>query len=95
MASVSKLACTSSALILREDEVTVTPCCQINALIKAVVERWTGPGHPQESFHCSRQAGGPAPAGVLPPLPLLSHPRRGTKKKPGEYYDDTGFGLRT
>ncbi|XP_054572706.1 60S acidic ribosomal protein P1-like [Eptesicus fuscus] len=77
MASVSELACIYSALILREDEVTVTED-KINALIKAAGVNaepfWPGlfakalANVNIWSLICNAGAGGPAPAASSAPV---------------------------
>ncbi|XP_043332083.1 60S acidic ribosomal protein P1-like isoform X2 [Cervus canadensis] len=85
MASVSELACIYSALILHDDEVTVTAFASVNI----------------GSLICNVGAGGPAPvAGAAPaggPAPATAAPAEkkveAKKEESEESNDDMGFGL--
>ncbi|XP_043782248.1 60S acidic ribosomal protein P1-like isoform X2 [Cervus elaphus] len=85
MASVSELACIYSALILHDDEVTVTALANVNI----------------GSLICNVGAGGPAPvAGAAPaggPAPATAAPAEkkveAKKEESEESDDDMGFGL--
>uniref|UniRef100_A0A2K5KWH4 Large ribosomal subunit protein P1 n=1 Tax=Cercocebus atys TaxID=9531 RepID=A0A2K5KWH4_CERAT len=109
MASVSELACIYSALILHDDEVTVTED-KINALIKAadvnVEPFWPGlfakANVNTGSLICSVEAGGPAPAagaapagGPAPSTAAAPAEKKVEAKKESseESDDDMGFGL--
>ncbi|XP_044775712.1 uncharacterized protein LOC110577213 [Neomonachus schauinslandi] len=104
----SELACIYSALILLQDEVTVTWRIRAMPSLKAGVSvELFGPGlfakAPANvnigSPICNVGAGGPAPAagtGPLPPPPQHSCPSRGgggSKEESEESDDDMGFGL--
>ena len=106
MASVSELACIYSALILHDDEVTVTED-KINALIKAAgvnVEPFC-PGLFAKalanvniwSLICNVGAGGPAVAGGLVPSPTVAPAEEkkveAKKEESEESVDDTSFGF--
>ncbi|XP_006889978.1 PREDICTED: 60S acidic ribosomal protein P1-like [Elephantulus edwardii] len=88
MASVSELTCIYSALILHDDEVTVTALANVNI----------------GSLLCSVGAGGPAPAagaspagGPAPLLPTAAAPAEkkveAKKEESEESNDDMGFGV--
>ncbi|XP_076775294.1 large ribosomal subunit protein P1-like isoform X1 [Arvicanthis niloticus] len=100
MASVSKLSCIYSALILHDDEVTVTED-KINALIKAagvsVEPFWPGSFAKAlanvniGSLICNVGAGGPAPSTAA----ALAEEKKveAKKEESEESEDDMGFGF--
>ncbi|XP_070250412.1 large ribosomal subunit protein P1-like [Myotis yumanensis] len=93
MASVSELACIYSALILHDDEVTVTEGLFAKALANVNIG----------SLICNVGAGGPAPAASAAPAgglapstttaPAEKEKVEAKKEESEESDDDMGFGL--
>ncbi|KAM5332012.1 LOW QUALITY PROTEIN: large ribosomal subunit protein P1-like [Glossophaga mutica] len=105
MTSTAELTCIYLALILLEDEVTVTEdkiCALIRAAGVNVEPFWPGlfakalANVSIRSLVCKAGAGGPAPAGGLPSTTAPPPPEKkvATKKEESEESnDDTGSGL--
>uniref|UniRef100_A0A670IA97 Large ribosomal subunit protein P1 n=1 Tax=Podarcis muralis TaxID=64176 RepID=A0A670IA97_PODMU len=86
MASVSELACIYSALILHDDEVTVTALANID-IGSLICNVGVGGGAPA----ASAPAGGGAPAGAAAPAEEKKEEEK--KEESEESDDDMGFGL--
>uniref|UniRef100_A0A8C5NIT0 Large ribosomal subunit protein P1 n=1 Tax=Junco hyemalis TaxID=40217 RepID=A0A8C5NIT0_JUNHY len=87
MASVSELACIYSALILHDDEVTVTALANIDIGSLICNVGAGGGGAPA----AAAPAGGPAPAGGAAPAEEKKEEEK--KEESEESDDDMGFGL--
>ncbi|XP_032459281.1 60S acidic ribosomal protein P1-like isoform X2 [Phocoena sinus] len=87
MASVLELACIYSALILHDDEVTVTALANVNI---GILMHNVGTGGPAPAADAA-PAGGPAPS--ITAAPAEEKKAEAKKEESEESYDGMRFGL--